>query len=430
VPFVSNPGDPTPPQPAGGSNQTAPAQSALGSYQEVLGALLSGTNLNATLKPVPAAVSEIQARDPAFDETSFLARAEYAYHLVEQAISQQKPEVSRQVMADALWLQHRDALLAAQRGAPAVPAPPPATARVTAAHTDASYDTIVVRFTPTAGGQAQDWSFQRSSGAVTKPGAPAVHDKCPNCGAPLQLDDAGVCSYCHAVVSSGAYDWVLARTEPVANPYGAWTTLYSGGREVDIAAVIGAAEGARRVGRASRMIIQLILFAFVLGPVAIAVVNVVPLLLRPAAAPQGGSGTRYVGNLALTSGVTLGPLNLSGTSNSHPSCRSLAADDAGATYTFTSSSGVQPSRIELDIAHPTGVGSWDASRTDVTVLQTLLTGNGGTQTWKKGSGSSISLALDADDKHTLSFSNLQPQAAGGPNPVPLSGTYSETCTNR
>lgn len=36
---------------------------------------------------------------------------------------------------------------------------------------------------------------------------------CPNCGAPLDINMAGVCKYCQAKVTSGEFDWVLSRIE-------------------------------------------------------------------------------------------------------------------------------------------------------------------------------------------------------------------------
>ena len=42
-----------------------------------------------------------------------------------------------------------------------------------------------------------------------------MSDHCPNCGAPLDVDLAGVCSYCRAPIMSGKYDWVLTRIEQI-----------------------------------------------------------------------------------------------------------------------------------------------------------------------------------------------------------------------
>ncbi|HEX5270702.1 MAG TPA: TIM44-like domain-containing protein [Gemmataceae bacterium] len=54
------------------------------------------------------------------------------------------------------------------------------------------------------------WTFIRRRGAGEK-----THgDKqCPNCGAPLKINMAGVCEYCRGKVTSGEFDWVLSRIE-------------------------------------------------------------------------------------------------------------------------------------------------------------------------------------------------------------------------
>ena len=36
---------------------------------------------------------------------------------------------------------------------------------------------------------------------------------CPNCGAPLKVNNAGVCEFCGGKITSGEFDWVLSRIE-------------------------------------------------------------------------------------------------------------------------------------------------------------------------------------------------------------------------
>jgi predicted lipid-binding transport protein (Tim44 family) len=54
------------------------------------------------------------------------------------------------------------------------------------------------------------WTFIRTRGA-----RPVEHrdDRCPNCGAPLQINMAGICEYCGGKITSGDFDWVLSRIE-------------------------------------------------------------------------------------------------------------------------------------------------------------------------------------------------------------------------
>jgi predicted lipid-binding transport protein (Tim44 family) len=54
------------------------------------------------------------------------------------------------------------------------------------------------------------WTFIRTRGAK----APEhKDDHCPNCGAPLAINMAGICEYCGGKVTSGDFDWVLSRIE-------------------------------------------------------------------------------------------------------------------------------------------------------------------------------------------------------------------------
>jgi predicted lipid-binding transport protein (Tim44 family) len=54
------------------------------------------------------------------------------------------------------------------------------------------------------------WSLVRSS---RRKGPTRSERVCPNCGAPLQINMAGVCTYCQAKVTAGDFDWVLSRIE-------------------------------------------------------------------------------------------------------------------------------------------------------------------------------------------------------------------------
>jgi tellurite resistance protein len=54
------------------------------------------------------------------------------------------------------------------------------------------------------------WSFVRRPGTRSRKDGALAPGKCPNCGAPFEGGAAGNCTYCGAIVNSGAYDWVLA----------------------------------------------------------------------------------------------------------------------------------------------------------------------------------------------------------------------------
>jgi predicted lipid-binding transport protein (Tim44 family) len=190
--------------------------------------------------PGPGGLDSIRQHDPAFDENAFLASAERAFFLVQKAWSEQKPELSRQVMADGVWQQHKSQIEAQQAAGTRnqLDGLAVGSAQVISAQSDQSFDTCTVRFLAASAdydvNQAgkvvrgdrqvrqwvEDWVFQRSSSATTRPDGGTLDQKCPNCGAPLDLDLAGVCQYCRAPVMSGRYDWVLSRIEQVRGTYG------------------------------------------------------------------------------------------------------------------------------------------------------------------------------------------------------------------
>ena len=56
------------------------------------------------------------------------------------------------------------------------------------------------------------WTFIRGKSAQPpKPGSGPLN--CPACGAPLKINMAGTCEYCHAKITSGDFDWVLSSIE-------------------------------------------------------------------------------------------------------------------------------------------------------------------------------------------------------------------------
>jgi predicted lipid-binding transport protein (Tim44 family) len=196
--------------------------------------------------PMPPARNEvadglaaIQAHDPDFDRDTFIASCERAFFTVQEAWTEQKPEMSRQVMADGIWQQHRVQIEGYERAGKrnVLEDLSVGAATIIGASSDQAKDTITIRFLAACADYdidvksgkrlrgnksvdqwSEDWVFQRSSSATTKTDGGTMQQRCPNCGAPLDLDLAGVCHYCKAPVMSGSYDWVLARIDQVLGP--------------------------------------------------------------------------------------------------------------------------------------------------------------------------------------------------------------------
>ena len=186
--------------------------------------------------PVDAGLAAIKAHDPGFNLEQFTERVQRVFFLVEQAWSERKPEVARQVMADDLWSSHRAQVqayidahkrnmldyLAVSNMWPVAASSEAGfdtlTVRIVAASTDYDVDEAsgrVLRGDTQVKPWEEDWTFRRSSSARTPEGGTTIGSKCPNCGAPLDTDLAGVCRYCKVSVTSGAQDWVLARISQV-----------------------------------------------------------------------------------------------------------------------------------------------------------------------------------------------------------------------
>lgn len=55
------------------------------------------------------------------------------------------------------------------------------------------------------------WTFVRSRNA--KPMPANANLNCPNCGAPLKVNSAGICEFCGGKITSGEFDWVLSKIE-------------------------------------------------------------------------------------------------------------------------------------------------------------------------------------------------------------------------
>jgi hypothetical protein len=54
------------------------------------------------------------------------------------------------------------------------------------------------------------WTLMRSAGRT---GAPHPDRTCGHCGAPLQINQSGECTYCGAHVTAGEFDWVISKIE-------------------------------------------------------------------------------------------------------------------------------------------------------------------------------------------------------------------------
>ena len=60
-----------------------------------------------TRADIDAGIAKIHSHDPAFNESDFLSDANRGFFVIQQAWTERKPEISRQVMHDGIWQQHK-----------------------------------------------------------------------------------------------------------------------------------------------------------------------------------------------------------------------------------------------------------------------------------------------------------------------------------
>jgi hypothetical protein len=176
-------------------------------------------------------LAALQTKDPNFNQQIFLDRAQAAFFALQKAWMDRNLEPARVYMSDGIyhrWKTQIDAMIAAHKknmldnlviGG----------VQIVKVQTDPNFDTVTVRIDASAADYEVDdttankviygsrqnqnfteyWTFIRSGSARTKAGEGAELTQCPNCGAPLSINESGVCSYCKAVVTSGQFGWVL-----------------------------------------------------------------------------------------------------------------------------------------------------------------------------------------------------------------------------
>lgn len=173
----------------------------------------------------------LSSKDPALDWAKLSARVELIFRVFQEAWTKREPLIVRPYLSDNLfqaqlyWIDayRRQGLANRTDGA-----------RITNLElarvlSDAHFDAVTLRIFATGhdytvneagavvGGDrdaersyTEYWTLIRGA---RRAGAPRVDPTCPSCGAPLQVNMAGSCTYCQAKVTAGEFDWVLSRIE-------------------------------------------------------------------------------------------------------------------------------------------------------------------------------------------------------------------------
>jgi len=179
-----------------------------------------------------AALDAIRRSDPAFDPDQFLKRCRSAFLQIQSAWSQQKLTTVRPFISDGIYerfslqlqeqrdLGYRNEMQDVRVNQ----------AQVAEAIADEPFDVLTVQLDAAAtdyrvrldsgkeiSGSRRDesfteyWTFLRRRGANTQADkAGLLEGCCPNCGAPIEMNQSARCASCDSALRSGEHDWVLS----------------------------------------------------------------------------------------------------------------------------------------------------------------------------------------------------------------------------
>ena len=181
-----------------------------------------------------AALADLRTDDPDFEAETFLQRAEMTYFLVNRAYQRRdapglQPYLSPEVFAERaaavkalLDAHHKPAQIDLNVRGMHVPSVShgPDGDRILVHFDIVSRERMAAARTGTLVADSGDdveggenWLFSRKAGVKTVASGGVVAAKCPNCGAPLELDAAGHCKHCNSNVTAGDRDWVVTSIE-------------------------------------------------------------------------------------------------------------------------------------------------------------------------------------------------------------------------
>jgi predicted lipid-binding transport protein (Tim44 family) len=183
-----------------------------------------------------AALSAMRASDPAFEPETFLQRSEMTFFLVKRAYQQRDSAAAQPYLVPALFATWSAAVqtLIAEHRRPLLESLNVRGLHVADAKADpATGDEIVVHFDFVFRGKTFDdrdgrlladtgdderygerWTFVRGAGVKSVESGGVVAQKCPSCGAPLELSTDAVCKHCGAEATTGAFDWSVSAIAP------------------------------------------------------------------------------------------------------------------------------------------------------------------------------------------------------------------------
>ena len=177
-------------------------------------------------------LEQLKAKDPNFNEQALLEKIGNEYVQMQQAWQNKDWEPMRAIMTDALYNQMARQLdaLKQQGVTNYVERIAVLDARIRRYAVEGDNDVLVVRLSTRIcdytvndkSGQVvsgdknkelfmtYDWKLIRQKDRKTLAQASMTEVNCPNCGAPLSLNQSGKCPYCGSVITLADHDWALS----------------------------------------------------------------------------------------------------------------------------------------------------------------------------------------------------------------------------
>ena len=177
-------------------------------------------------------ISDLKAKDPDFNEQALLEKIGNAYVQMQQAWQSKKWEPMRAIMTDSLFNQmaHQLDELKQKGLTNYVERIAVLDSRIQRYAVEGDNDVLVVRLNTricdytvldktgevVSGSKDRelfmtyDWKLIRQKDRKTLAQAAMTEVSCPNCGAPLSLNQSGKCPYCDAVITLSDHDWALS----------------------------------------------------------------------------------------------------------------------------------------------------------------------------------------------------------------------------
>lgn len=192
----------------------------------------------APAQPMVNDLADLKARDPAFSEEKFLSDASNLYIQMQNAWTARNLTALRPRLSAALYAQSERQVEAYKQRHQTnrVERVNVIDKRIVGCTKDNQNDIITVRLTSRLVDYVTDdntgavlrgdpnrelfmtyqWTFLRSIGMTTKTTVGTDDSHCPNCGAPIDLNQSAVCEYCGSVLESAKFDWVVSEIRGVS----------------------------------------------------------------------------------------------------------------------------------------------------------------------------------------------------------------------